>query len=57
MPNSDKTAKISDFPVIKNVERIQRLLGLAGYYRRFIPIYSELANLTQGGGGADLEAK
>ncbi len=42
-PNPDKIAAIKDFPAPTKVKNLQQFLGLAGYYRRFIPHYSEIS--------------
>lgn len=38
----DKVAAIVNFPVPVNVKQIRRLLGMAGWYRRFIENYSSV---------------
>ena len=52
-PNPEKTAPIHNYPVPKNVKEIRRLLGMAGWYRRFIPNFSTitapLSELTKKG--------
>ncbi len=39
-PQIDKTAAIATFPRPKTKKDVRQFLGLAGYYRRFIPSYS-----------------
>lgn len=41
-PDPDKIAPISDYPVPKTVKDIRRLMGLAGWYRRFIPNFASV---------------
>ncbi len=40
----DKTAAIAACPRPKTKKEVRQFLGLAGYYRRFIPDYSELTS-------------
>ena len=40
----DKTAAIATCPRPKTKKEVRRFLGLAGYYRRFIPAFSELTS-------------
>ena len=35
-PNPEKVAAVKDFKVPHNVKRVREILGVAGYYRRFI---------------------
>lgn len=35
-PEPNKTIAVKNFPVLKSVKNIKKILGLAGYYRRFI---------------------
>ncbi len=44
-PQIDKTAAIAACPRPKTKKEVRQFLGLAGYYRRFIPDYSELTSL------------
>ena len=52
-PNPEKTSWIHEYPEPKNVRNVRRLLGMAGWYRRFIPNFSAitapLTNLTKKG--------
>ncbi len=43
-PQIDKTAAIAACPRPKTKKEVRHFLGLAGYYRRFIPDYSELTS-------------
>ncbi len=43
-PQIDKTAAIAACPRPKTKKEVRQFLGLAGYYRRFIPDYSELTS-------------
>ncbi|KAL6417754.1 hypothetical protein ACFW04_012396 [Cataglyphis niger] len=42
-PDPNKIKSISKFPIPKNEKNIKQFLGLAGYYRRFIPQFSKTA--------------
>lgn len=42
-PNPDKCQAVSNFPEPKNAKQIKQFLGLAGYYRRFVPNFSLIA--------------
>ena len=39
----DKLAAIRDFPYPENVKKVQKFLGLTGYYRKFIYRYADIA--------------
>ena len=41
-PNPDKVQAVQSFPVPKTCKDIKSFLGLAGYYRRFIPNFSKI---------------
>ena len=43
-PNPDKVAKVKDWPVPKLAKEVHSFLGLASYYRRFIPQFAKWAN-------------
>lgn len=47
----DKVAAVMDFPTPTKVKEVRRLLGLASWYRRFVPNFAErvapLTNLTK----------
>ncbi len=43
-PQIDKTTAIAACPRPKTKKEVRQFLGLAGYYRRFIPDYSELTS-------------
>lgn len=42
-PSEEKTNAVRNFPKPKNVRQVQALLGLAGFFRKFIPRFSVLA--------------
>lgn len=50
-PVPEKVAAIKDWPIPKNVKEVQSFLGLANFYRRFVPGFAEkarpLTNLTR----------
>lgn len=39
----EKTASVTQFPVPRNLKQIRRFLGMASWYRRFIPEFSTVA--------------
>ena len=39
----DKTAKVSNWPTPTNVDEVRSFVGFAGYYRRFVPKFSQVA--------------
>ncbi|XP_056598991.1 uncharacterized protein LOC130417451 [Triplophysa dalaica] len=43
-PQIDKTAAIATAPRPKTKKEVRQFLGLAGYYRRFVPNYSDLTS-------------
>ncbi|UYV70416.1 hypothetical protein LAZ67_7002937 [Cordylochernes scorpioides] len=43
-PDPEKTKAINEFPQPKTVKQVRQFLGLAGYYRKFIPKFSEIAD-------------
>ena len=42
-PDPQKVKAISDFPTPRNATDVKSYLGLAGYYRKFIPQFSKIA--------------
>ena len=42
-PDPDKLTAVSNFPAPRTDRQIKQFLGLAGYYRRFIPNFSKIA--------------
>lgn len=42
-PNPDKVHAIKNFPIPRTTKEIKSFLGLLGYYRKFIPNFSQLA--------------
>lgn len=47
-PNPDKVKSVQDFPTPKSCKDIKSFLGLAGYYRRFIPNFSKITKPLTG---------
>jgi transposase InsO family protein len=43
-PNPETVNSVVNFPTPKNVKQIQSFLGLTGYYRRFVPHYSDISS-------------
>nr|XP_043900491.1 uncharacterized mitochondrial protein AtMg00860-like [Solea senegalensis] len=43
-PQIQKTAAVAACPIPKTKKEVRRFLGLASYYRRFIPAFSELTS-------------
>ncbi|KAI2647959.1 Retrovirus-related Pol polyprotein from transposon 17.6 [Labeo rohita] len=41
--DSEKTQAIRDFPIPPNLKSLQRFLGMAGWYHRFVPNFSQIA--------------
>lgn len=47
-PDPEKISAVSNYAVPKNIKDVRRLIGLAGWYRRFIPNFSTItAPLTE----------
>lgn len=44
LPQIDKTAAVATCPRPKTKKEVRQFLGLAGYYRRFVPNYSDLSS-------------
>ena len=42
-PDPAKVQKVRDFPVPTNVSKLRQFLGLASYYRRFVPAFAKIA--------------
>jgi len=42
-PDPQKVKGIKEFPTPKNTTDVKSILGLAGYYRKFIPQFSKMA--------------
>jgi len=40
-----KVKAVLDWPVSKSVKNVQKFLGLANYYKRFVKIFAKIANL------------
>ncbi len=43
-PQINKTAAVATCPRPKTKKEVRQFLGLAGYYRRFVPNYSDLTS-------------
>jgi hypothetical protein len=43
-PNPNKVGAVRDFPKPETVKELRRFLGMASYYRRFIPHFSDIAH-------------
>lgn len=43
-PDPEKIRAVKDFPRSRNAKNMKQFLGLAGYYRRFIPNFFKLAH-------------
>ena len=42
-PLSEKLESITKKPVPQNAKQVKQLLGLVGYYRKFVPHFSDIA--------------
>ena len=43
-PDPAKTQKVREFPVPTDVTKVRQFVGLASYYRRFVPGFAHIAN-------------
>lgn len=43
-PDAAKVQKVRDFPVPTDVSKLRQFLGLASYYRRFVPAFAKIAS-------------
>ena len=44
LPNPEKKSAVKRFPTPTSVKAVQQFLGLASYYRRFVPNFARVAN-------------
>ena len=44
LPNPEKVSKVKDWPIPKSAKEVHSFLGLASYYRRFIPQFAKWAS-------------
>ena len=42
-PNPDKIKCIKDYPALQKVKHVRSFLGLIGFFRRFIPLFGQIA--------------
>ena len=47
LPNPEKVSKVKDWPIPKSAKEVHSFLGLASYYRRFIPQFAKWASPLQ----------
>jgi hypothetical protein len=43
LPDESKLSAVKEFPIPNTTKKLKGFLGLAGYYRRFIPSFSKIA--------------
>jgi hypothetical protein len=43
LPDESNLRAVKDFPIPNITKKLKGFLGLAGYYRRFIPNFSKIA--------------
>jgi len=48
LPNPEKIAAVKRFPTPTSVKAVRQFLGLASYYRRFVPNFARVANSLYG---------
>ena len=44
MPKSQNVEAIQNFPVPQSIKGVKQFLGITGYYRKFVPCYSDIAS-------------
>ena len=42
-PSERHVEAVKKFPLPKNIHKLQRFLGLVSFFRRFVPIFAEIA--------------
>ena len=45
-PDPEKVKAIKEFPTPRNTKDMKSFLGLADYYRKFVPQFSKIAKIT-----------
>ena len=44
LPNPEQVSKVKDWPIPKSAKEVHSFLGLASYYRKFIPQFAKWAS-------------
>ena len=42
-PLPEKLSSLQDMPLLTNMKEVQQFLGLAGYYRKLVPIFADIS--------------